>query len=184
MIFTDKDFVLDKVRNGARFWHVAEKELDKKFIQEQDLDIDPDTSADILARTFDSLQGVIYVQISNFSKGERVKNSDHQTGTYRYFVKLLRAPSQSLPPVSGPTVPLDQFLTVYNQLNLANMDKFRLEMQLDNLRNEKPDRLESILSPFAESFKTNPQGTINAIGSIFKPKVAPAVARPESDFNN
>lgn len=184
MIHTDKELILDKVRKGAKYWHVAEKETDKKFIQEQDEDINPDDSAELLQNTFDKLSGIVYVQISQSSKAERVKNSDYQTGTYRYYAKCFRAPINQQPHVTGSMVPLDQFLTVYNQLNLANMEKFRLEVQLDQLRNSKPDAMDSILAPIAESFKSNPQGTISAIGSIFKPKAPPpSVSKPQSDWS-
>ena len=80
-------------------------------------------------------------------------------------------------------VTLTQFLDVYNQLHAANMEVFRLKMKIDNLESEKGGALEQILTPFAKSFETNPQGTIAAIGSIFKKGIPVSVSKPQNDFS-
>jgi hypothetical protein len=182
MTYTEKSLIYDKIRNvPAIYWRVSNKEGERQYLNEQDEQIEPEESAELLRNTLESLTGTVFVQIATRDARTIADSKDFQTGIWKYNVKCIRMPEFQKPNVSNG-VTLDRFLDVYNQLHAANMEVFRLKMKIDNIEADKGGALDSIL----ETFKNKPQETIAAIGSIknmfLNPKPA-TIQKPENDFS-
>jgi hypothetical protein len=182
MTYTEKSLIYDKIRNvPAIYWRVSNKEGERQYLNEQDEQIEPEESAELLRNTLESLTGTVFVQIATRDARTIADSKDFQTGIWKYNVKCIRMPEFKQPNVTNG-VTLDRFLDVYNQLHAANMEVFRLKMKIDNIEADKGGALDSIL----ETFKNKPQETIAAIGSIknmfLNPKPA-TIQKPDNDFS-
>jgi hypothetical protein len=186
MIFTQKEYVLDQVVSlPAVYWKVTDDSRGKHYLAIQNDNVDPQTSANRLESVFDSTTGVVHVLLSQISWLERNAKNDQVSGVLKFSVRLGQDKPVNVP--SGAGVPLTDYMTLVNQLTECKNEKFRLEMKLDRLQEKLEDdsgsTLERVLDPIAKSFEKNPQGTIQAIGSIFNPRQLPVINKPESNYS-
>jgi hypothetical protein len=185
MIYTQKEYVLDQVVSlPAVYWKVTDDSRGKHYLAIQNDAVDPQTSANRLESVFDSTTGVVHVLLSQMSWLERNAKSDQVSGVLKFAVRLGQDKPVNVP--SGSGVPLTDYMALVNQLTECKNEKFRLEMKLDRLQEKIEDgsgsTLERVLDPIAKSFEKNPQGTIQAIGSIFNPKRPAAINKPVDDY--
>lgn len=186
MIYTAKEYVLDQVAGlPAVYWKVTDDSRGKHYLAIQNDAVDPQTSANRLEAVFENTTGVVHVLLSQISWLERNAKNDQVGGVLKFSVKLGQDRSSVNAP-SGNGVPLADYMSLVNQLTECKNEKFRLEMRIDRLQEKMDDSsgstLERVLDPIAKSFEKNPQGTIQAIGSIFNPKRPAAINKPTDSY--
>lgn len=187
MIFTQKEYVLDQVVNlPAVYWKVTDDSRGKHYLAIQNDSVDPQTSANRLESVFENTTGVVHVLLSQISWLERNAKNDQVGGVLKFSVKLGQDRA-AVNMQNGSGVPLTDYMTLVNQLTECKNEKFRLEMRIDRMQEKMEDSsgstLERVLDPIAKSFEKNPQGTIQAIGSIFNPKKPAAINKPALDYS-
>lgn len=186
MIYTQKEYIIEQVISlPAVFWKVSDDSRSKHYLAIQNDAVDPQTSAARLESIFENSTGVVHVYLSQISWLERNAKNDQTSGVLKFSVKLGNERSNSNIS-NGSGIPLNDYMSLVNQLSECKNEKFRLEMKVDRLTEKMEDSsssLERVLDPIAKSFEKNPQGTIQAIGSIFNPKKQNFVSRPDNDYS-
>jgi hypothetical protein len=102
MTYTEKSLIYDKIRNvPAIYWRVSNKEGERQYLNEQDEQIEPEESAELLRNTLESLTGTVFVQIATRDARTIADSKDFQTGIWKYNVKCIRMPEFKQPNVSN-----------------------------------------------------------------------------------